>query len=420
MIEFWTMLRREYSTRVMRRRFVVSTILTPVFWVVPFLLPLLLINFAARERAVTVLDQSGDPELFHIIKENITKAGTTGTQFNLVQELVAPDWDIEEIRLSLNKEVSQNPDRAYLVLRKDILDGQNAQYYANNVTDLSISVLNNAVSTAITRRRLAHDGLDPAKIGSYGNQLNMAAIKVGPEGESADAGQSFLLSLLVILSIFMTVSGYSAIVMHGVMEEKQSRIIELLATSAEPYDIMASKLIGVGLVGLTQYGIWGVMIVLLRFVGSSALSVAGLSIPTIPFSLVVYCAVFFLLGYFLIATLYLIIGAMASKPEDAEQVRRPLLLLNMIPLFVFWIILQNPASNLSVTISMIPFFAPTMMTMRIALGAVPAWQIGLCILIMIATILGAVLIASKIYRMGLLLYGKKISLTEVGRWLRYT
>src|SRR5262249_44703777 len=176
-----------------------------------------------------------------------------------------------------------------------------------------------------------------------------------------------------------TVSGYSAIVMHCVMEEKQSRIIELLATSAEPHQIMAGKLLGVGLVGLTQYAVWAGLLLVIKLVGSKVLSIAGFQLPSISYRLVFYCAIFFTLGYFLMATLYLIIGAMASKPEDAEILRRPMFILNIIPMLIFWIILQDPASNLSVIISMIPFFAPTMMMMRISLAAAPTWQVILCI-----------------------------------------
>jgi len=204
------------------------------------------------------------------------------------------------------------------------------------------------------------------------------------------------------------------------MEEKQSRIIELLATSAEPYQVMASKLLGVGLVGLTQYAAWAGLLMIVKLAGNSLASFAGFQLAKIPLRLVFYCSIFFALGYFLMATVYLIIGAIASKPEDAEVLRRPLFILNIVPMAIFWLILQDPSGSLSVVISMIPFFAPTMMMMRISLAAAPAWQILLCICIMVSSILVSLWVASRVFRMGLLLYGKKLSLAEVGHWLRYS
>src|SRR5215813_12861003 len=135
MMQTWTMLKREYLARVMRRRFVIGTLIAPLLWIGPFLLPILLINVRNSERAVTVLDQSGDPELFPIIQRNLANNNSAGTKFRLTQQQVPKEGDIEQVRASLKDEITQHADRAYLVLRSNILDGQNPQYYANNVTD---------------------------------------------------------------------------------------------------------------------------------------------------------------------------------------------------------------------------------------------------------------------------------------------
>jgi ABC-2 type transport system permease protein len=141
--------------------------------------------------------------------------------------------------------------------------------------------------------------------------------------------------------------------------------------------------------------------------------------PSIPPALLVYFVTYFLLGYFLYATLYALVGSTVSSEEEAQQAQIPVTILLVVPMMIFNMIMANPTSTSSVVLSMIPFFAPTLMMMRIAVVNPPLWQILLSMAIMIATILGCVWIAARIYRVGILMYGKRPSIAELGRWLRY-
>ena len=146
----------------------------------------------------------------------------------------------------------------------------------------------------------------------------------------------------------------------------------------------------------------------------------GVALPHVQLSMLVYFVIFFVLGYFLFATLYAIVGATVGSEEEAQQAQFPVTIIIVIPMMIFTTVMANPNGGLAVTLSMIPFFAPTLMMLRIAVSSPPLWQILLSMAIMIVTILGAVWLAAKIYRVGILMYGKRPSLAELGRWLRYS
>ena len=208
--------------------------------------------------------------------------------------------------------------------------------------------------------------------------------------------------------------------MRGGIEEKQSRIVEVLISSVRPSQMMLGKLIGIGLVGLTQIGIWALSTALLSLFGATMFASQGAKIPSIPVSLLVYFVLYFVLGFFLYATLYAMVGAIVSSEEDAQQVQLPVTLLIVMPMMIFGVVMANPNSTSSIVLSMIPFFAPTLMMLRIAVINPPVWQVILSMVIMVATILGSVWVAARIYRVGILMYGKRPSIAELGRWLRYS
>jgi ABC-2 type transport system permease protein len=146
----------------------------------------------------------------------------------------------------------------------------------------------------------------------------------------------------------------------------------------------------------------------------------GAKMPNIPISLLVYFVLYFVLGFFLYATLYAMVGAIVSSEEDAQQVQLPVTLLIVMPMLIFGVVMANPNSTSSIVLSMIPFFAPTLMMLRISVINPPVWQVILSMVIMVATILGSVWVAARIYRVGILMYGKRPSIAELGRWLRYS
>jgi len=426
-------IKREYLVRVRTRAFLLGTLGSPLLLLAITLLPSFLASRGGGERSVTVLDQSGDPGLFAAVQERLkaeaqeADSSNSGrprrgeTHFTLSQVVVPPGNDIDEFRKSFNGQVEADSSKAYVVLKPGVLEGDQPEYYAKSVTDFAIRDLERAISAAITQRKLVRAGFDPGRVVDYTKPVEMATIRVGPAGESRESGfQVFQVGFVMLFFIYVTVLVYGITVMRGVIEEKQSRIVEVVISSVRPVQMMLGKIVGIGMVALTQYLVWVLLAVLLILFGTTLFATTGVEIPNIPTSLLVYFVLFFVLGYFLYATLYAMVGAMVSSEEEGQQVQFPITMLIITPMVLFTMVLNNPNGPTAVGLSLVPFFAPTLMMMRIAVASPPLWQIVLSMVIMVVSILAAAWVAARIYRVGILMYGKRPSIAELGRWLRYT
>jgi ABC-2 type transport system permease protein len=427
----FVIIKREYTTRVHTKGFIIGTILTPLLMLAMVLVPgLLAMRGASSDRRITILDQSGDPLLIEAIKRRaegeprdneLSSVDGRLARFSITHVPVPADKNIDEVRTDYNLKAESDPDFAYIVLRQRVLDDASPEYYSRSLSSFSMDNIERTVGSAIVERRLVRAGLDPAKVNSYTRRVEMKTKKIGPTGETdEEAFMGFLIPYFMLFFIYITIFMYGITVMRGVIEEKQSRIVEVIVSSVKPMQMMMGKLIGIGLVGLTQVVIWALSFMLIAAFGASLFGASASSLSKIPPSLALYFVVFYVLGYFLYATLYAIVGAIVSTEEEAQQAQMPVTLLIVAPMFLFTMIMSNPNSSSSIAFSLVPFFTPTLMMMRIAIVNPPLWQVLLSIVLMVAAILGAVWVAAKIYRVGILMYGKRPSIAELGRWLRYS
>jgi ABC-2 type transport system permease protein len=426
-------IKREYLVRVRTRAFMIGTLVSPLLMLGLIALPVFFATRGGGERRVTVLDQSGDPELFEAINSSMDSRGEGDEEVNrrdpgvgrthyiLTRRLIGPGEELQVVQLQYQQLAAKDPDTTYLVLRSSGLDKSEAEYYAKNTTDFSIGTLERAITDAVSGLRLKRAGLNQSQIASYTKRVELKRNKITSSGGVEEGGRAdFVVAFVMLFFIYMTVLIYGLFVMRGVIEEKQSRIVEVMVSSVRPTQMMLGKVIGIGLVGLTQIGVWALSGLLLTTVGVSAFSSRGITMPSISPALLVYFVVYFVLGYFLYATLYALVGSTVSSEEEAQQAQMPVTILLVVPMVIFNMIIANPTSTASIVLSMIPFFAPTLMMMRIAVVNPPLWQILLSMGIMFATILGCVWVAARIYRVGILMYGKRPSIAELGRWLRYS
>lgn len=419
-------IKREYMTRVRAKAFIIGTILSPLILLALILLPGLLTAKSGGERQITVLDQSGDPALFEGIKNRLdsTSAGFNSRrqfgnmEFRLQRVVVPPEQDVMSLTSTYNERVEKNSKESYLVFKKGILQDEAPEYWAKNPGDLAVGNLERAISAVIIERRLTQANLQKEEIEKYTKAVNL--LKYNPKGEEEKGIPRFVIGMVMLFFIYMTTLFYGIFVMRGVIEEKQSRIVEVIISSISPFELMMGKLIGIGLVGLTQYLIWILSAVLMASLGASMFANQGVVMPAIPISWMVYFVIFFVLGYFLFATLYAMVGAMVSTEEDAQQAQMPVTMLVVVPMLLFGMVMANPDSPISTGLSMVPFFAPTLMMMRIAMVNPPLYQVVGSMVGMVLTIIVAVWIVGKIYRVGILMYGKRPSIAELGKWIRYS
>jgi ABC-2 type transport system permease protein len=208
---------------------------------------------------------------------------------------------------------------------------------------------------------------------------------------------------------------YGQIILGAVIEEKETRIAEILFSSLKPFTLMMGKLIGISLVALTQLGVWGLAFAFFVVLAASELSV---HIPNIAPVVFVYFALFFLLGYFIYATIYALVGSMVTTAQEGGQLAMPVILLLVIGFYLAFPVIQSPDSSLAFWVSMVPFFSPITMLVRIVTLTPPLWQIALSLLIGFSTVILLIWVAARIYRTGMLMYGKRASIPEVWRWVR--
>lgn len=413
-------IKREYLTRVRGKGFIIGTALTPLLMASFIVVPILVARSSGDEDLrLAVLDQSGDEALYRRAADLITADNRRSDRFEVVREAAAPGEDLGARERALDREVAAGRLAGYVVVPAGVLKEGKISFHAKNISDFTRgSRIRNAFNTAVIERRMTDAGINAARVTELSQGIQMETLNERGERER---GQTFILSYALLLILYMTILVYGLMVMRGVIEEKQSRIVEVLLSSVKPFQLMLGKIVGIGLVGLTQYAVWVTCaFVLSALAAAPALAAGAFRMPRVPASLLFFFVVYFLLGYFLYATLYALVGAIVSSDEDGQQVQTPVTMTIVIPVAISTIILRNPDGLTATILSLIPFFSPILMFMRISIQPPPWWQIALSIVLLLATIFGVIWVAAKVYRVGVLMYGKRPTLPELGRWLRYS
>jgi len=403
----------EYISNVRRRSFWLATFITPIAMLLSIAISITFAAIGAGTRRIVILDQSGVPGLFESIKKK-----TEGvTQFTFSQVVVSPEQNIDQFRLKFNDQIASDTGTAYIVLRKGIVDGIPPEYYVSGGSDLALEILDQNITSAVIDHRLTHAGLD-AEL--YMKPLRMKRIKVSSTGEAQEGFTTLVVSAVIFMFTLTSFYSYGSRVMGGIIQEKDTRIIEVLVSSAKSFEMMMGKLIGIGLVGLTQYMIWVITAVPIFFSGKSALASFGVTFNYIPISTVLCFIIYYVLGYFMYASLYVIGGALATDIESSNIVTRIMPILNIIPYLTLFGVIQNPGGPLALILTAIPLYTAGTMILRMAISSPPLWQIILSMFLMVAAIAVAMWVAAKIYRVGILIYGKRPGYREIIRWLRYS
>jgi ABC-2 type transport system permease protein len=409
-------IKREYVEHIRRKAFWIFTILMPLMWIAFFAVSIFTQTRASGVRHIAVIDPTG--KYFTPLQNEIIH-GKDAARFELTNAPVPPAG-VDALRADLRKQIEARKIDGYLLLDPDAIASGKVTYRASSVSDYSYQErLERHLNNVLLRDRLLSRGIAPGAIAELEKTVSIDARRA----DDKESG-GFMVSMVFFIFLYVTLIQYGMYNMRGVIEEKSNRIVEIVISSVRPTELMLGKVVGIGLVGLTQYAIWSIIAMNLALLSGSglaaALGFANASLPTVPMSTIAYFVLFFLLGYFFYASIYTAIGAPFNTDQEAQQ-------LSMIPtlmivsIWAFWgVIVNNPNSTLATVLSLIPPLTPMVMFFRVTLAPVPAWQVGLAVLIMIVSIVGMSWFAGKIYRVGILMYGKKPTVPEILKWLRHS
>jgi ABC-2 type transport system permease protein len=428
MDKLWTVLRREYLSRVKTKGFIIGTILMPLFMLAMFVVPALMMLLKSdKPKTIEVIDLTG--EVFDSLRVALGEKNDAGQRlYNLVEREVPPE-DLETEKKALSAKVDGGALDGYIIVPDLVFQGQSAEYYGKTVSnEFENEAIEDAISNTVTAKRIQRSGLNVDQVQKMVRQINLNTYRVKAGGEEEkDPGFSFAIAYFLAFFIYIAMFIYGAMVLRSVIEEKTSRVVESVVSSIKPFQLMAGKIFGVGAVGLTQFLIWTLAMGLLSLYGLqlAAMFVADpaalqdLHLPTISFGTLGFFVLFFVLGYFLYSILYAGVGAMVNSDQEGQQFAIPIGLIIVVPILMMTYVITNPSSQTAIIMSLVPFFAPIIMLARIAVETPPFWQIAACLVLMVATIFGLIWVVGRIYRVGILMYGKRPTLPEIIKWIRY-
>ncbi|MEK7424611.1 MAG: ABC transporter permease, partial [Actinomycetota bacterium] len=288
--------------------------------------------------------------------------------------------DREALRAKLDRRVLGGEIDAWLWISSAGLAKDVIEYHAESVSNfMTQSRLSHVLSRVVADSRLAQAGLDSARVAELTRDVDLQTVRVSEAGSREEAGMAgFFLAYFLFFLLYMVVMLYGQQVLNGVLEEKSSRIVEVLLASVRPLELLVGKLLGIGAAGMTQLGIWLATMVALSapaVMTALAIAPAGAQLPRVGAPLVVHFLVLFLLGFGIFATLYAAVGAATNNIQEAQQYAGFIVIFLIVPMFLIIPIINDPDSTLAVVMSMIPFFTPLLMMLRIAVMMPPIWLI---------------------------------------------
>lgn len=415
MRKIWLVIKREYLVRVRKKSFIIMTFLGPILLASILILPIYLANNSQDIRNIAVANQKD----FNL-KDN-----------ELLNFVTIPQHEVDNIKTNFK----DSPYYALLIIQDDTYSLYSNQQVTLNV----INEIKRQIEYTLKFNNLKKLGIDDQTLKSAEQNINLKTKIINEKGESTNThsevstGLGFLGGILIYMFIFM----YGTMVMRGVIEEKTSRIVEVMISSLRPFQLMMGKIIGVALVGLTQFLLWIMFTVALSALAemvllndvllepssteSQSLIIAQIKSLTSGINLIqifISFLFYFIAGYLMYSSLFAAVGSAVDAEADTQQFILPVTLPLILSFILIQPIIDNPDGSLAFWMSIIPFTSPIIMMVRLPFG-VDSWQIIISMTILISTFIMTTWLASKIYRTGILMYGKKASFRELLKWLKY-
>jgi len=411
--------RREYLERVKKKSFLIGTLLGPILMAVLTLAPMFLLRHTGEEKTeMAVIDMTGNIYAeFSAALDDTLKNGRK--MFRLERLEVSSRSEFERAKPSLNAQINSGIIDGYLYIPEDVVKEGGATFYGEKVGNIkTLSNIESELNNIVVSKRLKAEGMDYSQVKGLFEETDLKTVQIqkGEERESS-FDVIYMTTFIFIMVLYFTILMWGIAVERSIIEEKNNRVIEVLLSSLRPIELLGGKILGVGSVGLTQYVIWGIAALLFSLYGMSMGGPAA-ELGAFSLSTIIFFVIYYLLGFLFYATIFAGIGSICNSDREAQQIQTPVVMCLVFTIIIPIVIIQSPDGTFATVISLIPLFTPTVMFMRINVLMPPAWQIALSIVLMIAATYIMGRISAKIFRTGILMYGKRPDARELLKWLR--
>ena len=433
----FAVIKREYLQAVRRKMFIFMTLFFPVLMAGLMIIPGILMARGIGEKKVVVVDGTGAlrdafTKVPEISTKGLAKRNANANAINSTLNVEYVDAHAQSdltaatkpylTRVTADRKATDKLD-GVLMIPSDAFDGKDAKmtYYTRSSTDLFTQArLESTANRAIQRHRFTARGIDQASIDALTHQVPVDGVQISKSGEQKKGSESnfiigFIFAALLVMPSFI----YGVEIMRGIIQEKTDRVVEILVSSMSPAELLVGKITGIALVGLTQVTVWLTIISAAASFGAATAAVAGINVMQwIHPATFVYFVIFFLLAYFTYVCIYAIGGAICNSEREAQQLIAPFSMVMLLPWFLMVGIITNPDSSLAVSFSLAPVFGPITMFVRTLVAEPSMSQVLISIVVSIATIAAFFWATAKIFRIGILSYGKRPTIPELWQWMK--
>ena len=448
MRKFWAVVKHEYRKVVFKWSFLIGTLLMPVILLVVSVIPLIIFSIKGGPTRIAIADPTGAvlPRLERNLspdrmlerarqasgdqlknisldqQEQMSRSAAQFMQDFVIVPVATTGRNESDLRTDMLQKIENDEVDGYLLIPETATDpNARFEFRSRKGSDfISNDTFIDALNASVRSLRLAEANIDEAQLATLSSKVNLDSKGIDESGAEKDTSGTFAASFAIGLMIYITLVIYGQAIMGAVVEEKETRIAEILFSSARPFELMMGKLVGVGLAGLTQFSIWLGSALILISVAALQTDLGPLmdTLPAItPFMVLMFVG-YFLIGFFLYASIFALIGSMVTTVQEGGQFAFPPVLIMLAAFYFCFAVIRDPGSNLSFWVSIAPFLAPITMPVRILAEMPPLWQIALSFVVNIAAIALLVWFAARVYRVGMLMYGKRATVAEMLKWVR--
>ena len=446
MTKMLAVMKREYLQAVRKKMFIIMTILLPFLMAGITILPGFLLAKGLGTKRIAIIDGTGRLESAFAkpnapeekkgdVADEARKAMSgkrrgpelpTDMRIEYVNKADVKDLDAAVRpyldRLNRDKDASDKLEGVFVIPATAVDDPETRMtHYSRSSTDIMIQErMARLANKSLQRMRLSANGINPELVNNLLEDLSVEGVQLSKSGEKKTGGElNFIVAFIFAALLMIPSLVYGQETMRGIVQEKTDRVVEVLVSSVSPMQLLSGKILGIAAVGLTQIFVWLTMVGLVGAFGAASLMMADVNISQFIRPMVfVYFFIFFILAYLTFVCVYAIAGAVCNSEKEAQQFVMPIMLLMMIPWFLMMPIVLNPDAPFAVGFSLSPVFGPITMFVRAMVTDVPVWHLLVSIVVSIATIAGFFWVTAKIFRIGILSYGKRPTIPELMRWVR--